>query len=62
MRDAGGGGIKSLYDERGDWFMKNNLKNKTGALEKNMEQELKAIIQSYMERMIEDRLTWDSTK
>jgi phosphoglycerol transferase MdoB-like AlkP superfamily enzyme len=62
MQYTDGGEIKSLYNYKEDWFMKNNLKNKTGALEKNMEQELKAIIQSYMERMIEDRLTWDSTK
>lgn len=55
-----GGEVKAIYNYKTDWFMKNNLKNQTAQKEKDMEQELKAIIQSYMERMIEDRLTWDS--
>ncbi len=50
------GTLKAVYNYRKDWFMKNNLLGKTGSIEKDMERELKAIIQSYMERMIEDRL------
>ena len=38
--------------------MKRNLLGKTGETEKQMEREVKALIQSYMERMTEDRLTW----
>jgi hypothetical protein len=38
--------------------MKRNLLGKTGEIEQQMERELKALVQSYMERMTEDRLTW----
>lgn len=52
-----GGQAKALYNYKKDWFMKQNLLGKTGKTEQLMERELKAIIQSYMERMVEDRLT-----
>ena len=42
--------------------MKQNLLGKTGEVEKQMEREVKALIQSYMERMIEDRLTMKEKK
>ena len=51
------GHAKALYNYRKDWFLKQNLLGKTGKTEQQMERELKAIIQSYMERMVEDRLT-----
>lgn len=50
------GTLKAIYNFKDDWFMKNNLLGKTGDVEQQMERELKAIIQSYMERMLEDRL------
>ncbi len=50
------GTLKAVYNYRKDWFMKDNLLGRTGSVEKDMERELKAIIQSYMERMVEDRL------
>ena len=51
------GVVKAIYDFKHDWFMKQNLKGQIGNLEAEMERDLKAIIQSYMERMTEDRLT-----
>ena len=51
------GEVKAIYNYKKDWFMKQNLLGKTGEVEKQMERELKALIQSYMERMVEDRLT-----
>jgi len=51
------GHAKALYNYKKDWFMKQNILGKTGKTEQQMERELKAIIQSYMERMVEDRLT-----
>lgn len=48
--------LKGVYNFKKDWFMKDNLKGKTGALEQQMERELKAIIQSYMIRMTENGL------
>ncbi len=50
------GTLKAIYNYKDDWYMKNNLLGKTGEVEHQMERELKAIIQSYMERMIEDQL------
>ena len=52
------GQAKALYNYKQDWYMKRNLLGKTGEIEQQMERELKALIQSYMERMTEDRLTW----
>ena len=51
------GTVKAIYYYKKDWFMKKNLKGKIGKKEAAMERELKAMIQSYMERMTEDRLT-----
>ncbi len=51
------GQVKAVYDYKHDWFMKKNLKGKMGEEEKTMERRLKAIVQSYMQRMTEDRLT-----
>lgn len=56
------GHAKAVYNYKKDWFLKKNLLGKTGKTEKQMERELKAIIQSYMERMVEDRLTFDKKK
>ena len=50
------GHAKALYNYKKDWFLKQNLLGKRGKTEQQMERELKAIIQSYMERMVEDRL------
>lgn len=50
------GTLKAIYNFKDDWFMKDNLLGKTGDVEQQMERELKAIIQSYMERMLEDQL------
>lgn len=50
------GTLKAIYNFKEDWYMKDNLLGKTGDIELQMERELKAIIQSYMERMIEDQL------
>lgn len=47
---------KAMYDIDNDWMLTKNIKGKTEE-QAQMERELKAIIQSYMERMIEDRLT-----
>jgi phosphoglycerol transferase MdoB-like AlkP superfamily enzyme len=51
------GQAKAFYNYKKDWYNKKNLLGTTGKLEQQMERELKAIIQSYMERMVEDRLT-----
>ena len=48
--------LKGIYNFKKDWFLKNNLLGTTGEVEKTLETELKALIQSYMERMVEDRL------
>ena len=50
------GTLKAIYNFKEDWYMNDNLLGKTGDIELQMERELKAIIQSYMERMIEDQL------
>lgn len=52
--------LKAVYDYKKDWFLKNNVKGKIGAAEQQMERELKGIIQSYMQRMTEDRLTMNN--
>ena len=50
------GQTKAIYNYKKDWYLKQNLLGKTGKTEKQMERELKGLIQSYMERMTEDRL------
>lgn len=54
--------IKGVYNFKKDWFMKDNLKGKIGAVEQQLEKELKAIIQSYMIRMTEDELVVKESK
>ena len=56
------GQVKALYDFKHDWFLRQNLKGQLGAVEAEMQQKLKAIIQQYMQRMTEDRLVYQSTK
>lgn len=53
-----GGQVAGLYDYKRDWFMKNNLKDSRPE-QQDMERQLKAIIQSYMQRMVGDKLTAD---
>ena len=53
-----GGQVSGLYDYKRDWFMKNNLKDSRPE-QQDMERQLKAIIQSYMQRMVGDKLTAD---
>lgn len=48
--------VKAMYNFHKDILLKNNIANKGIKEEKQMEKELKAIIQSYMQRMIEDKL------
>lgn len=50
------GEVKAIYNYKNDWYLKQNLLGKTGQIEKQMEREVKGLIQSYMERMIENRL------
>ena len=50
---------KAVYDIKNDWLMTRNLKDKVKE-QTEMERELKAIIQSYMERMADDSLTAQS--
>ena len=54
------GQAKALYNYKKDWYLKKNLLGTTGEVEQQMERELKALVQSYMERMTEDRLTADN--
>ena len=56
------GQTKAIYNYKEDWFLKKNLLGKTGQVEKQMEREVKGLIQSYMERMTEDRLTMKTSK
>ncbi len=51
------GTLKAIYNYKDDWFMHHNLLGTTGTIEQQMERQLKAIIQSYMLRMINDELT-----
>ena len=51
------GTLKAIYNYKDDWFMHHNLLGTTGTIEQQMERQLKAIIQSYMQRMINDELT-----
>ena len=52
------GTLKAIYNYKDDWFMHHNLLGTTGTIEQQMERQLKAIIQSYMQRMINDELTF----
>lgn len=50
----------SLYNIRKDPLMKSNILGTGSVLQDEMEHELKAIIQQYMTRMVQDRLTIES--
>ena len=52
------GQLKAVFNYKTDWLMKHNLKDKNLPAIKSMEKELKAIIQSYMQRMTKDNLIW----
>ena len=56
-----GQAVKALYDIKNDWLLTRNLKG-TVAEQPAMERELKAIIQSYMERMIGNQLVVQTKK
>lgn len=49
--------LKGVYNYKHDWMLKHNLIGTTGIIENDMVKELKAIIQSYMQRMVNDELT-----
>lgn len=49
---------KALYNIHDDWMLKHNLSDKNSATRSTLERELKAVIQSYMSRMTEDKLTY----
>ncbi len=53
------GHLKAVYNYKKDWLMKHDLKNSNLPEVKQMEKELKAVIQSYMQRMINDKLVWE---
>ena len=53
-----GNNVRAVYDFKNDWFLKNNLKGKLPETERQMERQLKAIIQSYMERMVDNELIY----
>ena len=48
--------VKAFYNYEKDWMLAKNLSNKHLPQMTDMERELKAIIQSYMERMLNDNL------
>ena len=50
------GHVKGLYDIDSDWLLANNLKGTIPDVEHAMLRRLKAIIQSYMQRMLSNRL------
>lgn len=52
----------SLYNLRNDPLMESNIIAENDVVTKEMENELKAIVQQYMTRMINDRLTADTDK
>lgn len=49
--------VKAFYNIKKDWLLTKNLSSKNMPEMTDMEHELKAIIQSYMERMLNDNLT-----
>lgn len=54
MTDAGE--VKAVYNYRKDVMLQNNLKDKIGDEQQQMHKQLKAIVQSYMQRMVGDQL------
>lgn len=57
MLQYDGKDIKAFYNIKNDWLLTKNLSDKHLSQMTEMERELKAIIQSYMERMLNDNLT-----
>ncbi len=53
-----GENTKALYNYKKDWMLTEDLKEKEVLRAERMEKKLKAIIQSYMERMNGDELTY----
>lgn len=51
-----GTAVKAVYDYRNDPMLRTNLSGQIGETEQGMERQLKAIIQSYMQRMKENNL------
>ena len=56
MLQFDGNAAKALYNVREDKLLKENLVDKLPATVQQMEKELKAIIQQYMYRMINNKL------
>jgi phosphoglycerol transferase MdoB-like AlkP superfamily enzyme len=54
------GSMKAVYNYKKDALMKHNLIGKKIPEAAEMEKELKAVIQSYMQRMINDQLIWEN--
>lgn len=50
-----GRNVRAVYDIKRDWLLTSNIMGKVPE-EEQMLRNLKAIIQQYMERMIEDRI------
>ena len=48
--------VKGIYNHKTDWMLQHNLHGKVGVIEPQMERELKAILQSYMQRMTKNEL------
>lgn len=57
MMQFDGEKVKAIYNYKTDWMQKNNLAGKMPEIEAQLVRLVKAIIQSYMERMNENRLT-----
>ena len=51
-----GTAVKAVYDYRNDVMLQHNIAGQIGETEQEMERQLKAIIQSYMQRMTENTL------
>ena len=49
---------KAMYRFRTDLLLKNNVADKEPKVRQEMERQVKAIIQSYMERMTQNRLVY----
>jgi hypothetical protein len=51
-----------LYNYKTDLFLENNLLGKEPVLEKQMEEKLKAVIQSYNSRLIDNNMVVRKTR
>ena len=56
MLQFDGNAAKALYNVRQDKLLKDNLVQKLPDVGESMEKELKAIMQQYMQRMLNDKL------